>query len=228
MSIYLSNYYRKTIRLTPDGFSLYSISSDNEMRMEAYPNTENALITNKAPEFFRFEPDSPRPLDIVVATHPPMLIPDVLYDDRKAKDYLNLQFDITHLGQHFNDSMDRYRVLYFLTQNEYTTFEALNCLPRYRNEASLFYEFLMEQQVSEALFLSVNETFADLMVVGHGTPLLVNRTTHVEPVDILYYTLNSVQQLGLNAPTLYVHYFGKANKKLNELLSKYIKNIILL
>ena len=47
-------------------------------------------------------------------------------------------------------------------------------------------------------------------------------------MDLLYHTLNSVQQLGMAAPTLFVHYFTKPNRKLNDLLARYIDHITLL
>lgn len=228
MNSFLSNYYRKTIRLTPNGFSLFSINDADGLRCDEYPNSENALITNKAPLFFNFDQEGSTSVDIVVATHTPILIPDVLFDDAKAKEYLQLQYDITHIGQHFSDRLGRYRALYFLTQNEFTTINDLACVPHFKSETSLFLQFLLEQQEPQAVMVSINDNFVDLMVVRNSEPLLVNRTTRMDTVDILYYIVNSLQQLGMESPTLYLHNFGKANKKLNDLLSKYINNIILL
>ena len=228
MNPILNNYYKKSIRLMPDGFSLYDQADDGTLRQAFYPATENALITLKAPEFFHLAANQAQVIDIVVATRTPLLVPDVIFDESKVLDYLRMQFDISQIGKHFCDKLGFYRSLYFLEQNDYSSIGELPCTPIYRSEASLLYQFLMHQEPANAVLLSVNDTFADILAVQGKNPLLVNRTTHVENVDLLYHTLNSVQQLGLTDPTLFVHYFNKSNKKLNDLLSKYVEKIILL
>ena len=228
MNSFLSNYYRKTIRLTPDGFSLYSISDATGIQCEEYPNSENALITNIAPRFFNFDSESHTPIDVIVATHTPVLIPDILYDDSKAKEYLQLQFDVSQFGQHYSDQLGRYHALYFLTQNKFSTVNELNCIPHIKSETSLFYRFLTEQPAQESAMVSVNENFVDLLIIKNNEPMLVNRSTHMDTVDILYYIVNSLQQMCIESPALYLQYFGKPNKKLNELLSKYVNNITIL
>lgn len=224
----LTNYYQKSIRLTPDGFSLYGLQDDGSLTQAFYPSAENALVTNLAPDFFKFGAEESSLLDIIVATRLPMLIPNVIYEESKDTNYLRMQFDISQLGKSFNESIGRYRSLFFLTQNEYSSLNELNCKPVFKSEISLFYDFLLQQESEESVLLSLNETFADFIVVQKGEPLMVNRTTHIENVDILYYTINCMQQMGLSSPTLYVKQFGKPNKKLNDLLLQYLDNIILL
>ncbi len=228
MNTLLHNYYTKSIRLTPDGFSLYNLSEENGQHQAHYPISENALISNKAPVFFDFEKNTSQPIEIIVATRMPLLVPDIIYDASKDKDYLRLQFDISQFGQSYNESLGHYRSLFFLTQNEYSTLNELPCQATFKSEVSIFYDFLIHQQVDNAVLLSLNETFADFIAVQKGEPLLVNRTKHVEQVDILYYTINCMQQLGMESPTLFVQNFQSQNKKLNDLLSQYLDNIIFL
>ena len=228
MDNFLDTYYKKSIRLTPDGFSLYGLPENGNLKQAYYPSTENALVTNLAPEFFGLEDNKQMALNIIVSTRMPMLIPDIIYDDAKDKDFLRMQFDISQFGQSFNDPLGRYRSLFFLTQNEYSTLRELNCIPTFKSEVSIFYDFLRQQDSTNTVFLSVNESYADFLVVQNGEPLLVNRTKHVENVDILYYTINCMQQMGLISPTLFIKHFGKSNKKLDDLLSQYLDNIIIL
>ncbi len=228
MNDFLNNYYKKSIRLTPDGFSLYDLPENGNQRQEFYPSAENALVSNLAPDFFGLGNGEPMPLDVIVATRMPMLIPDIIYKESNDTEYLRMQFDISQLGKTIHEPLGRYQSLFFLTQNEYSTLGELRCKPVFKSEISLFYDFLLSQKTEEAVMLSVNETFADFIVVQKGEPLMVNRTKHVENVDILYYTINCVQQMGLSSPTLYVKQFCKLNKKLNELLAQYLDNIIIL
>ena len=228
MNSLLIHHYTKSIRLTPDGFSLYGEAKGDTLRHTYHANAENALLTLKAPEFFGLSADAEATLDVIVATRPPLLVPDVIFDESKVRDYLRMQFDISQIGEHFCDTLGHYRSLYFLTQNELTALSGLPCKLQYKSEATLLYQFLQSQGESNAVLLSVNDTFADILAVQNGEPLLVNRTTHVENVDLLYHTLNSVQQLGMADPTLFVHYFTKPNKKLNDLLARYLDHIIIL
>lgn len=228
MNQLISNYYKKSIRLTPDGFSLYEMQENGSLQQAHYPTAENALITNKAPEFFGMSNDSSQSVDVIIATKMPMLIPDIIFDESRVMDYLQMQFDISQMGKCFSEQLGHYRSLSFITQNESDTIRELPCQANCISEASLLYQFLLEQNMDEAVLLSVNDSFADILAMQHNEPLLINRTKHVENVDILYYTLNSVQQLGMRNPTLFVNYFGKANKKLNDLLAQYVDNIILL
>lgn len=227
MNTLLSRYYAKSIRLTPDGFSLYKVDGD-EIQKKDFSNNQNVLITTEAPAFFNLDNQDLQPVDIVVATHPAMLVPDALYQEDKAQEYLKLQFDITQIGQHFSDQVSHYRALYFLTQNESSTINELRCVPKFKSEASLLYQFLSEQNVADCVMLSINDSFADVVVLHQNEPTLVNRITRMENVDILYYTLNCVMQFGLSEPTFFVHYFNKPNKKLNELLKQYHSNVIVL
>lgn len=228
MDTILSDYYKKSIRLTPNGFSLFKLSDSGEMVRQDFPAGENVLLTTKAPEFFGMSSDNIQPVDIIVGTHVPMLVPDVIYEESKAKDYLAMQFDTTHYGQHFSDRLGMYRSLYFLTQNEYDTVNQLPCVPHFTSEATLLYRFLCEKGEPEAMLLSINEHYVDILATHGGAPSFVNRLTRTENVDILYYTLNCVQQFGFGAPTLFVHYFNKPNKKLNDLLEKYHQKVVIL
>lgn len=228
MNTLLSNYYTKSIRLTPDGFSLFKLTENGMALRQDHQTAENVLLTNVAPQFFDFDSQPAQEIDVVVATHVPMLIPDIIYKEEQARDYLRMQHNITHIGQHYCDSLGLYRSLYFLTQNECDTIRVLNCQPKYKSEASLLFAFLQEQGKKDAVLLSMDDKFADIIVMHDNAPALVNRITRMDNVDILYYTLNCVQQFGLSSPTLYVHYFNKTNKKLNDLLSNYHSEVIFL
>ena len=225
---FLKQYFQKSIRLTPNGFSLYKSDENGNVIVEHCQNTENVLLGKRASDFFHLDQTPYQPIDIIVATHAPMLVPDEIYDDTKAQQYLQLQFDTTHFGHHFSDQLNHYRALFFLTQNEYDTINQMACLPKFVSEATLLYQFLNTQTQADAVLLSINDSFADIIAMHKGNPSLVNRITRMQEVDILYYTLNCMQQFALSEPMLYVHYFYQPNKKLNDLLKNYHKNVTIL
>ncbi len=227
MNTLLSKYYTKSIRLSSDGFSLFNTDEDGALHRQDYKSGENVLLSAEAPAFFRLE-NSSEPLDIIVATHVPMLIPEIIYDDGKAKEYLNIQHDITHYGQHYSDRAGLYRALYFLTQNEYTTVSSLPCQPRTVSEMTLFCRFLQEQNHPESMLVSVNDRFVDFLAMHDNQPSFVNRTFHTEAVDVLYYSMNCIQQFGFREPEIIVNYFCAPDKKLEELLRKYHQQVTIL
>lgn len=228
MNNLLNTYYTKSIRLTPNGFSLYKTDSNGNLVYKHYKNTQNVLISTSAPDFFEFENAGIQPLDVITATHVPILIPDSLYDDSKAKDYLSLQFDITHFGQYFSDQLAHYRALFFLNQNDYSTLNNMSCLPRFVSDTTCLFRFLNDQQLPESILLSVNDTFADLIVLHKQEPVLINRLQHIDNTDVLYQLLNLIKQFGLLDPTLFIQYFYECTPGLNDLLKKYISNVIIL
>ncbi|MCR4965604.1 MAG: DUF3822 family protein [Bacteroidales bacterium] len=227
MSPIIKDYYTKSIRLTPNGFSLFSLE-DGRLRREDYNNEENVLLTQKAPVFFNLSEGDETPIDVVVGTHVPMLIPDIIYDEAKMKDYLAMQFDISQLGEAFADQLGLYRSLYFLTQNECDTLKSIPFKPVFKSEATILYDFLLHKSNNDAVLLSVNDGYVDYFVMHANAPAMVNRFTKTENVDILYYSLNCVQQFGLTEPTMYVHYFNAPNRKLNDLLRRYHTNVVVL
>ena len=206
-------YYGKSIRIAPDGFSLFKRDGQRLVRKD-YPYASDALITTEAPQFFADND----PVTVVSAHHIPMLIPDELYDPEKVKDCLNLQFDTSRLGSTFTDTMGRYKAVYFLTQNELDTLSRLPFPRETVAESTLFYQYLCEQEHDNALFVALNDKFTDVLAVQKKEPVLLNRFHLVEPADTLYYICNVLKQYNLHEPAVFLHFFCAENKKLLQLM----------
>ena len=78
MNPIFNTYYTKSIRLTPNGFSLFNLA-DGQLKREDYTNEENVLLTQKVPSFFQLSGTDEEPMEVVVATHVPMLVPEVIF-----------------------------------------------------------------------------------------------------------------------------------------------------
>lgn len=224
-------FYTKSIRLVPDGFSLYDCGEDGGdgiVRVRHCRYADNELITTTAPAFFRFKDEEPPAVDVIVATRIPVLVPDALYDERKNKDYLRLQYDLTSYGLSFSDTLAQYRAVGFLEQNEKSTFENLGCRTAFHSDAFQLYRFLAAQDTPEAVMLALNGTFADIVAMHRHEPVLVNRLHHTAPTDILYHLLNAIRQFGLSRPDIYVHDFYGPDNKLNGFLKKYLPGTVFL
>lgn len=219
MTAFTDQYYEKSIRIAPDGFSFFKMNG-KKMETVSFSYSDNTLITNEAPLFF----NSSDEITVISARHIPMLIPEEIYDSARDSEYLTLQFDTSHLGATYSETNGSYRTVYFLTKNEKDTLSRLPFRLQTVAEASLFYRFLCQQKANDALFVGRNTDFTDIMAVHKGEILLTNRFPLVEPADTLYYIYNIVTQFHLQDPALYLHFFAEEDKKLSALLKTHKLN----
>ena len=216
MTPFIEQYYEKSIRIAPDGFSFFKLNG-KKMESVSFSYSDNTLITNEAPKFFNASDE----VTVIAARHIPMLIPEEIYDSARNREYLTLQFDTSHLGESYSDKNGLYQSVYFLTKNEKDTLGRLPFRFQTVAETTLFYRFLCQQEKTDALFVGRNKEFTDILAVHKGEILLANRFQLVEPADTLYYIYNIVTQFHLQSPALYLHCFGEDDKKLTSLLKSY-------
>ena len=219
MTPFIEQYYEKSIRIAPDGFSFFR-QNGKKMESVSFSYTDNTLITNEAPKFFNASDE----VTVIATRHIPMLIPEEIYDPARNMEYLTLQFDTSHLGESYSDKNGLYQAVYFLTKNEKDT---IGRLPFHFNmvaESTLFYRFLCQQETNDSLFVGRNHDFTDIVAVHKGEILLANRFHLVEPADTLYYIYNIVTQFHIQSPALYLHYFTDEDKKLTALLKTHKLN----
>ncbi len=216
MNTLFREYYGKSIRIAPDGFSLFKREGDR-LTAKEYPHSSDALLSVEAPQFFAGNEQ----VTVISAHHIPMLVPDELYQPEKEKEYLNLQFDTSRLGQTFSDKMGHYQAVYFMTQNDKDTLSRLPFSRTTVAEPTLFYRFLCEQDSETSLFVALNDKFTDILAVNKKEPLFLNRFNLVEPADTLYFICDVIKQFNLHQPDVYLHFFTDENKKLLQLLKAY-------
>ena len=219
MTPFIEQYYDKSIRIAPDGFSFFKLNG-KKMESVSFSYADNTLITNEAPKFF----NSSDEVTVIAARHIPMLIPEEIHDSARDKDFLTLQFDTSHLGESHSDKTGTYQAVYFLTQNEKDTLKRLPFRFQTVAETTLFYRFLCQQETTDSLFVSRNLDFTDVLAVRKGEILMTNRFQLVEPADTLYYIYNIVTQFHLQSPSLYIHFFAEDDKKLAALLKSHNLN----
>jgi len=213
-------YEGKSIRIAPDGFSLYRAEGDRTSVQE-FPNDSGALLSVEAPRFFGNED----PVAVIMATHIPMLVPEELYDPNKDSDYLALQFDTSKLGDTRTDTLPRYRAVYFLTQNESNVIGRLPFPHQVISEAALMCRFLQTKvPAGPALFVALNPDHIDVVACQKGELMLMNRFSLVTPEDILFYLSHVIKQYNLRQPRLFLHFYTPQNKKLLQLLKTYQLN----
>ena len=213
MTPFIQQYYEKSIRIAPDGFSFYKPNGKHPESV-SFSYSDNTLVSNEAPRFFSPSDE----ITVIAAHHIPMLVPDEIYEPARNMEYLTLQYDTAHLGESYADKNGLYQSVYFITQNEKDTLGQLPFRFRMVAETTLFYRFLCQKEACYALFVSRNRDFTDVVAVHKGEILLANRFQLVEPVDTLYYIYNIVTQFHMQNPAVYLHFFTEEEKKLTSLL----------
>ena len=219
MTPFIEQYYDKSIRIAPDGFSFFKLNG-KKMETMSFSYTDNTLITNEAPRFF----NSSDEITVIASRHIPMLIPDEIYDPARNMEYLTLQFDTSHLGESYSDKNGQYQSVFFITKNEKDTLGRLPFRFNMVAETTLFYRFLCQQKTNESLFIARNRDFSDIVAVRKEEILLANRFNLAEPADTLYQIFNVITQFHLQSPTLYLHFFAEEDKKLTSFLKTYKLN----
>ena len=216
MNTVFQQYYEKSIRIAPDGFSFYK--HDGKLLIgKFFPRSSDALLSTEAPAFF----GSDDTITVIAAHYIPMLVPNEIHDPEKNSAYLQLQFDTSQLGATFADVTGQYSSVYFLTKNENDTIGRLPFRCEVVAETTLLYRFLTENTTEPSIFMALNRDFVDILAVQKGEIAFLNRFPLVEPSDILCYIYNIMKQFNLRQPELYLHFFAEEDKKLVQLLKQY-------
>ena len=216
MNTVFQQYYEKSIRIAPDGFSFFK-QEGQQLACKAFPRSSDALISTEAPLFF----DSSDLVTVIAARHIPMLVPAEIHDPEKNPAYLQLQFDTSQMGADYADEVGIYRSVYFLTKNEKDTIGRLPFRCEVVAETTLLYRFLTENSSGPSIFIAKNLDFVDILAVQKGEIAFMNRFHLVEPTDILCYLYNIMKQFNLRQPEIFLHFFAEEDKKLVQLLKQY-------
>ena len=216
MNTVIQQYYDKSIRLAPDGFSFFK-QTGGRWERKVFHNTSDALLSTEAPLFFGTDST----VTIMAAHHIPMLVPAELHNPDKNAAYLQLQFDTSQLGATFADTVGAYKSVYFLTKNESDTIGRLPFHCDVVAETTLLYRLLTCISQEPSVFIVMNPGFVDFLAVQKGEIAFMNRFGLTEPSDILCYLCNAIKQFNLRQPALYLHFFADEDKKLVQLLKHY-------
>ncbi len=208
-----NRYHQKSIRISPDGFSFCRIEG-NKSKTADFPVETGALITVEAERFFT--PGDQ--ITVISATDSPLLIPTEIYDEYRVFDYLKLHTDTSLVAKTYTETIGEYTALCYLTQEKKNAIEKLGDSAVLRHESSLFFQFLKDSNCKEAVLVSQNPSFFDLMVVHKGSLQLLNRFMLSNAEDTLYYILNTMKQFKIKSPDIFIVRECRTADKVAELL----------
>ena len=140
--------YKKSIRLDSDGFSLFKKDDHDDLFFENYPQTPLPILIERIPSFFA-ENDHDEVL--MLLNHlPPLLIPKPLYDETALISYLQLQFDVSQIGEIFTDEIDEYYSLYFIDKESFAIVEKFNLPYAVTHLSTFLYRHVHENKMVDS------------------------------------------------------------------------------
>ncbi len=171
-------------------------------------------------------------IDVIYNTPIYTLVPDTLFEEKKASDYL--KFNVKILANDFvaNDilkSKDLVTVYVpYININNYffDTFGSFD----YYHAVTILLERLLDVEKNtgqKKVYIDVESSFFHLMAIDNGYLQLCNTYTYKTSEDFLYYVLFAMEQLKLSPEKVEVVVFGKITEKdtLYGLLYQYIRNV---
>jgi len=160
------------------------------------------------------------------------LVPQILFDETKASEYLKFNSKILVNDYIANDvlELDDIVVVYvpFINVNNFF-FERYGSFSYYHGITILLKSILATEKYSigPKVFLHFQKGSFDCLILKDGKLELCNSYHYKTPEDFIYYTLFSLEQLKLNPETVTVKLLGdiKEDDENYKMAFRYIRNI---
>lgn len=236
-NLHTKKYQRLSVQISLNGLSfLITDENQNQILFENeewfYATTPFELLTelenllNKLPKATSFEKVS-----VIYATPVYTVVPEVLFDERKASEYLKFNSKILVNDYISHDQLDVLNlvVVYVPLMNiNNALFDKLGSFEYFHLATVLMDAFYKIHDKSETrVFLHVRDSSLDCVVFKEDRLELCNSYPYASPEDFLYYLLFMMEQLKLNPDKIPISLCGEIqeNDAIHELLYKYIRHI---
>jgi len=140
---------------------------------------------------------------VVYATNIYSIVPNALFDETKASDYLKFNSKLLESDYIAHDTIENYEmvVVYvpFININNYI-FDRFGSF-QYFHASSLLLKYVLDTEKNcqdDKVYIHAFRTTFDLVIMKSGTLQLCNTYTYNTPEDFIYYILFGFEQLGLN------------------------------
>lgn len=206
-----------------DGFSVFGDSVDNIPQLIS-PSNPDSLIINEIKRNFSDDEQ----LTIWSGFGVPTLIPAEIYNPAKNADYIKLQNAESENNEILVDSIDDYKCLYSIPTNARSVLDLIPNSKEIHHETTLLYNFLQEQNSSDAVLIAQNESFFDIVVISKNKLQVINRFPFNNSDDTIYYVLYVMKLYKMQSPNVYLLNFIKTDQKVYGFLKNQNINAIAL
>lgn len=218
------NFNTKSIRLHPNGFSLFK--RENERIENQELPFDSSLIFSDAIRTF-FDDENKETVSVIVNMSPPILIPRELYDATAQADYLKLHFDINDPIDIYEDEIENYYSIYFISKKINEILKRSGIDFQMTNLFTVMYQDLHQKQILKTkpniLGLFVDDQFVEFILEKEGQLQILNRFEYVSEYDILYFVLNLLKQQQISAKNMQMILYHRHHEKIEKLLNNYFE-----
>lgn len=232
--------HRLSVQVSLTGLSFLVTDSDNKKSVffseedfggtrtpeEILIEIERVLDTSEALQY-QFDDVS-----LIFANNIYSIIPNSLFDETKASEYLKFNSKILSNDYITHDSIENHDLVtvyvpyvnitnYFF--DRFGTFQ-------YFHSTSVLLKTILDHEkhtIVPKVYIHVQKDFFDCIIVRDGTLQLCNSYPYRTPEDFIYYILFCLEQLQLNPDTVNLYLCGNINENDDnyEILYNYIRNI---
>lgn len=229
MNIFLHRH-TKSIRLYPDGFSLFKKIGGKEAVSQDYPGTMISSLPGYISSFFPVTDTGP--VGVIVDVAPPVLIPEPLFDMESAPSYLKLQFETSGIGKILTDQLDPYISLYFIDKETDHILDKTEVDLEFVHQSTLFCRYIDSPNFSfsenSSFLLYIDKQYAGYCMFKEGKIQLINRFGYTTGYDILYHYLNILKQYRMETRQTRLFLYNTISKEYTELFKTYTPHITLI
>lgn len=155
-------------------------------------------------------------ISVVYATPIYSLVPQPLFDETKASEYLKFNSKILANDYMAHDVLEAHQIVVvyvpYMNINNYF-FEKYGSFNYYHAITVMLKTILEKEKYSlPKMFLHLQKNNFDCIVLKNGELQLCNSYNYKTPEDFIYYTLFCMEQLNLNPENLPVQLFGEIKK----------------
>jgi len=239
-NIQINSENRLSVQVTLTGLSFLVTNIDSRDKLFF---SEKKLDSNLSPEETLLELQKVisnnqnlqgtfKEVSLVYSTNLYTLVPESLFDENKASEYL--KFNAKILANDFvaHEVIENYDIVVvyvpFININNYF-FEQYGSFHYFHSTSVLLKSFLNTEKHSQEpkIYLHLQDDFFDCIIIKNGALQLCNTYSYKTPEDFIYYVLFAIEQLKLNPDTVQTLLCGaiKEEDDYYQIAYKYIRNI---
>ena len=229
-----------SILITQDGFSysIYDISDNKIQTLISKQYDKNSSKYDDIKQSFKNENIDNldfADINIVYATRNVTIAPDAIFEEKLAKNIFALNRQLSDDEEiHYTKLPKSQTVIIFSIKKDWKTlldsqFPKYNLYPQSYTliETGLTKTKISEKPNRQRMLVQVFENFFEILVIDNGQIANYNTYSYKSPNDILYFIVNTFEQLGLSQEDCEVAFSGFIEK--GDLavihLKKFIRNV---
>lgn len=222
----MNKYPYNAVHYSSTGFILLKSQPAGNLVCETYKSTALPTLQRECGVFFDTSCEAPL---ISLRFSAPLLIPKGMYQ-APATQYLRLQNEVSDSDEVFENEIDDYVAVFAVPFSKTLPLRTTLANPQFRHCAVNLYRYLAQYNSScpNKLLVNFDGDKMGFILIKNDKLFLINELTFTEPSDALYYVLNILQQNDAKRAESEVLVCGLTPemKKINQLLSQYLPNVV--